>query len=70
MKITPGDHISQRREINGYPVTLRFSPVPAPHISAQIKQILLSSITLDCEEQLWDDCADQGTDQKEKEESE
>ena len=66
MKIKQGDHTSRRVQINGYPVTLRFSSAASPEIDAQVKQILLSSIALDSGDGLWDDCADKN----EKEESE
>ena len=47
MKIEKGDHTSKYMTVNGYPVTVRFSSEPSPEFYAQLKSVLLSSISVD-----------------------
>ncbi len=47
MHITPEDNTSLKTKVNGYPVTLRFSATTSPDIYNNIRNLLLSSFTLD-----------------------
>lgn len=47
MSIEPDDCTSRRIEVNGYPVILRFSSEPTPHLYQELRTLLVSSFTMD-----------------------
>lgn len=54
LHIESGDHFSMQLDVDGYCVTLRFSPAPVPDIWQKIRDILISNLALDISENARD----------------